>query len=46
VASVDRRPVGSGQRGPVTARLAERFEAAVRGTGPEYARWMTRVELS
>ena len=45
VAAVDRRQVGSGQRGPLTARLAERFEAAVRGTAPEYAHWMTRVEL-
>jgi branched-chain amino acid aminotransferase len=45
IATVDRRQVGSGQRGPVTSRLAERFEAAVRGTTPEYAHWMTRVEL-
>jgi branched-chain amino acid aminotransferase len=45
VKAVDRRQVGSGQRGPITARLAERFEAAVRGTAPEYAHWMTRVEL-
>jgi branched-chain amino acid aminotransferase len=45
IASVDRRQVGGGQRGPITARLAERFEAAVRGSAPEYARWMTRVEL-
>jgi branched-chain amino acid aminotransferase len=45
IRSVDRRQVGSGARGPITARLAERFEAAVRGTAPEYAHWMTRVEL-
>ena len=45
IGSVDRRQVGSGTRGPITARLAERFEAAVRGTAPEYAHWMTRVEL-
>jgi hypothetical protein len=45
IAAVDRRQVGSGQQGPITTRLAERFEAAVRGTAPEYAHWMTRVEL-
>jgi len=45
VAAVDRRPVGAGQRGPITARLAERFEAAVRGAAPEYAHWLTRVDL-
>lgn len=43
VESVDRRRVGSGRQGPITARLAGRFEAAVRGTAPEYAGWMTRV---
>jgi branched-chain amino acid aminotransferase len=45
IASVDRRQVGEGQQGPVTRRLSERFEATVRGTAPEYAHWMTRVEL-
>jgi branched-chain amino acid aminotransferase len=45
IAAVDRRQVGDGHQGPVTARLAARFEAAVRGTAPEYAHWMTRVEL-
>jgi branched-chain amino acid aminotransferase len=45
VKAVDRRQVGSGERGPITARLADQFEAAVRGTAPEYAHWMTRVAL-
>jgi branched-chain amino acid aminotransferase len=45
IAAVDRRQVGDGRQGPLTARLAERFEGAVRGTAPEYAHWMTRVEL-
>jgi branched-chain amino acid aminotransferase len=45
VKAVDRRQVGSGQRGPITTRLGEQFEAAVRGSAPEYAHWMTRVEL-
>lgn len=45
IASVEKRQVGNGRQGPITARLVERFEAAVRGTAPEYAHWMTRVEL-
>lgn len=45
IKSVDRRPVGSGTQGPVSGRLAALFDAAVRGTAPEYAHWMTRVEM-
>lgn len=45
IKTVDRRPVGSGRQGRISSRLAERFEAAVRGLAPEYAHWMTRVEL-
>jgi branched-chain amino acid aminotransferase len=45
IKAVDRRDVGNGRQGPIAARLSERFEAAVRGRAPEYAHWMTRVEL-
>jgi branched-chain amino acid aminotransferase len=45
IKAVDGRTVGRGQRGPISARLSERFEAAVRGTAPEYVHWMTRVEI-
>jgi branched-chain amino acid aminotransferase len=45
IKSVDRREVGAGQQGPITTRLSERFEGAVRGSAPEYAHWMTRVDL-
>ncbi|MFN8635150.1 MAG: aminotransferase class IV [Chloroflexota bacterium] len=45
IAAVDGRKVGGGRRGPITSQLEERFEAAVRGTAPEYGHWMTRVEL-
>lgn len=45
IKSVDRREVGDGRRGPITTRLLARFEAAVRGNAPDYAHWMTRVEL-
>jgi branched-chain amino acid aminotransferase len=45
IKSVDGRAVGDGRQGPVSTRLAERFEAAVRGTAPEYSHLMTRVEF-
>jgi branched-chain amino acid aminotransferase len=45
IKTVDRREVGAGRQGPITSRLSECFEGAVRGTAPEYAHWMTRVEL-
>jgi branched-chain amino acid aminotransferase len=45
IKTVDRREVGDGRQGPITTRLAERFEAAVRGIAPEYDHWMTRVEI-
>lgn len=43
VRSVDRRTVGDGTMGPVTARLSERFEAVVRGRVPERSDWLTPV---
>lgn len=43
VRSVDRRTVGEGAIGPVTARLAGHFEAVVRGRVPERAGWLTPV---
>lgn len=43
VRSVDRVPVGDGSVGPLTARLVERYAAAVRGQIPERAEWCTPV---
>ncbi len=43
VRSVDRRQVGDGVVGPVTKRLAEHFEAVVRGRVPARAEWLTPV---
>jgi branched-chain amino acid aminotransferase len=45
IKSVDRRTVGSGRQGPISSQLAALFAAAVRGSAPEYAHWMTRVEV-
>ncbi len=43
VRSVDGRPVGDGKLGPITKRLAERFEAVVRGRVPARSAWLTPV---
>jgi branched-chain amino acid aminotransferase len=43
VTSVDHQPVGSGQPGPVTTRLAAIYGAAVRRMIPAYASWCTPV---
>jgi branched-chain amino acid aminotransferase len=43
VRSVDRRTVGEGTIGAVTARLAAHFEAVVRGRVPARAGWLTPV---
>jgi branched-chain amino acid aminotransferase len=43
VRSVDRRTLGEGVIGPVTTRLAEHFEAVVRGRVPARADWLTPV---
>ena len=43
VGEVDRRPVGSGGIGPVTAKLQELFFRAVKSEVPAYTRWCTPV---
>lgn len=43
VASVDRRVVGNGSIGPVTAKLCAYYERVVRAREPKYAAWLTRT---
>jgi branched-chain amino acid aminotransferase len=43
VSSVDRRPVGSGNPGPFTMKLQERYLAACRGEIEQYRDWVTPV---
>jgi branched-chain amino acid aminotransferase len=42
VSSVDRRELGSGP-GPVTARLADAYDAVVHGRDERYRHWLTPV---
>ncbi|HCZ05953.1 MAG TPA: branched chain amino acid aminotransferase [Thermotogae bacterium] len=43
VTRVDHRPVGSGKMGPVTSKLRELFQMAVRGKLPKYSHWNVAV---
>ena len=43
VIEIDRRPVGSGGIGPVTAQLQRIYFDAVRGNNPKYASWSVPV---
>jgi branched-chain amino acid aminotransferase len=40
VKSADRRAVGNGEIGPVTSRLANLYEAIIRGKKPRYRTWL------
>ena len=43
VIEVDRRPVGSGKMGPLTARIQQLYFQAVKGDHPKYRHWCTPV---
>jgi branched-chain amino acid aminotransferase len=43
VLEVDRRPIGAGKIGPLTARIQQLFSEVVRGRHPKYRHWCTPV---
>jgi len=43
VISIDHRPVGEGEVGPITKRLQDLYFDTVRGRNPAYADWLTPV---
>ncbi len=43
VIEVDRRPIGSGKMGPVTARIQQLYFDVVKGSHPKYRHWCTPV---
>lgn len=43
IVSVDRYPVGDGQKGPVSRRIQELYFAVVRGEMPKYRHWLRRT---
>jgi branched-chain amino acid aminotransferase len=45
VTSIDRRTIGSGRPGPITAAVQRRFFDVIRGRVPEYNHWLTPVPV-
>jgi branched-chain amino acid aminotransferase len=43
IIEIDRRPVGNGEVGSITARLVELYSTVVRGQAPTYRAWCTPV---
>jgi branched-chain amino acid aminotransferase len=43
VAEIDRRKVGNGEIGPITAKLQEIYAKVIRGNHPKYMHWCTPV---
>ncbi|MGE5223424.1 MAG: branched-chain amino acid transaminase [Omnitrophica WOR_2 bacterium] len=43
VTKVDYRPIGTGQMGPVTARLRQIFNDVVHGNNPRFRQWLTAI---
>ena len=43
IVEIDHRPVGDGEVGPITRRLAQLYFDTVRGKLPEYSNWMTPI---
>jgi len=46
VVEIDDRPIGTGEMGPVAARLQELYFKAARGDWSEYAHWTVAVEVA
>lgn len=43
VTKVDHHPIGTGQMGPVTAKLKTMYDEILRGRNPKYAKWNVAV---
>ena len=46
VVEIDDRPIGTGEMGPVAARLQELYFETARGENPAYADWTVAVEVA
>ena len=45
VGSLDNRKIGSGESGPITSKINEIYQMAIRGQNPNYMDWCTAVSL-
>ena len=46
VTEIDDRPIGTGEMGPVAARLQELYFTAAKGDWDKYADWTVAVEVA
>lgn len=46
VTKIDRRPVGNGKVGPISAQIQSKFFDIVQGKAPEYREWLTPVQAA
>jgi branched-chain amino acid aminotransferase len=46
VVEIDDRPIGTGEMGPIAARLQELYFKAARGDWPDYAHWTVPIEVA
>ena len=45
VGSLDRRPVGNGEVGPITQNLLDNYVGLIRGANPKYKDWCTEIPM-
>jgi branched-chain amino acid aminotransferase len=45
IRELDRRVIGQGSRGPVTAALQDAYFKVLRGENPKYGKWLARFTL-
>lgn len=45
VGSLDRRPIGDGEVGPITQRLLDTYVGLIKGANPKYKDWCTEIPL-
>lgn len=43
IRGIDKRAIGDGKRGPITAKIQKAYEDAVYGRSPQYASWLTKI---
>jgi branched-chain amino acid aminotransferase len=44
VASIDEKPIGGGAPGPVSSKLAKRFDEVTSGRASDFQHWLTFVD--
>ncbi len=45
VGSLDRRPIGNGEVGPITQNLLDNYVGLIRGANPKYKDWCTEIPM-